>query len=484
MASCLKQVLIMSSGLCAFGGLIMLYQTMFNPAYSYIYDQFSDSLIAGMLATNETATNGPTPFSDSSDVQSISISTKSMASPSIKIPETHLMIPSLTDAPQAEPINDLDPFKSIREARIRRPPRCSNSTHHVLPITPSDHNWAPFYLRCNDLYNRHHPEKRPWIDEGLISKELFYVHVFKAGGSTIRINMNDLMNEGIVSNLTLLGSTFVIYGGDLNEYSKTENDKYSQHSILDDFIDNNTITFSFVRDPVDRFLSAYYETHFRRMTTDENYGMKGRERMAVQRGDHKHPKLDIMRLWTQEILYRMDVEREALRKLKDRRRMTDQPPTHSLRAHPATLRTREFTPFEDGPNAYVNSHLAPNMQFLVGQHYRTSIPFSFIGDLRYFTEDFPKIVEPFIADEELRRNHTKFMELMKDHKVRKNDNWDYKLRQFNIDRSELSDDDLMTICEMYYLDYLCLPFDLPEPCDVNKLIEKHYGVDVVYDDCY
>ena len=63
--------------------------------------------------------------------------------------------------------------------RTSTPMRCTNSSHRLFPITPSDHNWAPHYFRCNDLHHEHYAVKPWWIKEAVISKELFYVHVFK-----------------------------------------------------------------------------------------------------------------------------------------------------------------------------------------------------------------------------------------------------------------------------------------------------------------
>merc|ERR1712194_114735 len=110
---------------------------------------------------------------------------------------------------------------------------------------------------------------------------------------------------------------------------------------------------------------------------------------------------------------------------------------------------------------YINSHLFPNMRFIEDQHYQSTIPFNYIGDLKHFGEDFPQIVEPFILNEEMRRNHTKFMELIKRRRIRTGDNWDHKLDIYHIERAELSDANLENICEMYWVDYLCLPFDIP-----------------------
>ena len=352
-----------------------------------------------------------------------------------------------TNAPTSYPISSTpgvpDVLQQIREARIKPPQRCSNSIHHLLPIIPFDHNWAPYYFRCNELNHPPKSEKRPWIDEGIITKELFYDHVFKAGGSTIQGNIRRFLNHGMFHNFTQIGPDVVIKGGEFRKNSKRPNGKYSQHSILDNFLDNNTITFSFVRDPVDKFLSAFHEVNYRIFDSSQIHNMD-----YLTRKYGNKTGIEIMRLWIDEMEHRVAMDK---------------------------------TPMNRKPY-FLNAHLLPNMVFLVGQHYKTSIPFNFIGNLKHFADDFPQIIEPFIVDEELRRNRTKIQDLI----ARKNGPRDrtVTLRRFRIERSQLSDDDIRRICKLYWLDYMCFPFDIPVQCDFNGLIQKHYGVNVEYKDCY
>ena len=329
----------------------------------------------------------------------------------------------------------IDPFQNIREMRTKRPRRCPNSSHPLFPITPSNHNWAPYYFRCNDLYHRRKAVKPQWMSEAVLSKELFYVHVFKAGGTSVMGNIKRMSQNGIFRHLTPLESDISLFRGDLF----VNNSKYSQSSILENFIDDNTITFSFVRDPVDKFLSAFYEAH--RPMHAWNHS-EYRVELAAKYKDKSG--IHILRLWMDEI-----------------ERLT-----------------------ANGIHTFVDSHLKPNMYFLTGQHYETSIPFNFIGDLKHFGEDFPQIVRQFVVDKELRRNRTKLQELMIQKRTRSHHTFDEDLSRFQVDRSQLSNEDIQRICELYWLDYLCFPFDIPRQCNVHKLMEKHYGIDVVYNDCY
>ena len=372
-------------------------------------------------------------------------------------------IRSVTSAPSKSPIHIADAL-SIRKARLQPSPRCPNSTYYLLPTTPSDHNYAPYYFRCRDVSHQstsHRQQsfsKKPWLDEGFLSKELFYDHVFKAAGSTILGNLGVLIKRGILANLTKLGIDYFIRGDRRKDNFQRNGPWTWIHPVsFYHFIDNNTISFSFVRDPVDKFLSAFYEIHYRYFVSHQRQHLP----LGVTHENIDKSGIQIMRLWIDELLSR-----------KRRNRV------NSHLKPKSTSKRRRLK------NQWVDHHLSPNMQFLQDEHGTSNIPFNFIGDLKNLAVDLPQILEPFILDEALRRNHTKFMELVKKRRVQDVDYSDPTASKFRIDRSELSDEDVSSICDLYYLDYLCLPFDIPPECDLDKLIEDHYGNDVEYNDCY
>ena len=55
---------------------------------------------------------------------------------------------------------------------------------------------------------------------------------------------------------------------------------------------------------------------------------------------------------------------------------------------------------------------------------------------------------------------------------------------YEIEVNELSDDDIRQICELYWMDFICIPFPIPKACNLTELLLKHYGDDVVYRDCW
>ena len=60
----------------------------------------------------------------------------------------------------------------------------------------------------------------------------------------------------------------------------------------------------------------------------------------------------------------------------------------------------------------------------------------------------------------------------------------YDILNYQIELDDLSDNDVRLICEIYWMDYICIPFPMPKQCNLTDLLLKHYGDDVVYRDCW
>ena len=389
-------------------------------------------------------------------------------------PDRHTQFPSQIRSPTSDPSRLQTHISAIREARLQPPARCPNSTHYLLPTTPADHNYAPYYFRCSDISHRHHPPSFKWsiVGEGFLSKELFYDHVFKAGGTTIQQNLKMLIKQGILANLTTMGPKYIIHGIGNDPKKNTSLPKHIDIPSFYSFINNDTISFSFVRDPIDKFLSAFHEVHLRYFVTHEY--LKLPFAVADKYGDKSG--IQIMRMWIDAMQSRSaDNELRQKRNLKFREKRK-----RWTRGEPGLVSSRRRLM----KGQWMDAHMHPNMRFLQDQNWASNLPFNFIGDLKNLAHDLPQILEPFILDEEVKRNHTKFMELVKKRRGREVNNSDPKVSKFHIERSALSDQDVSSLCELYWLDYLCLPFDIPPQCDIDKLIEDHYGNDVVYKDCY
>ena len=375
--------------------------------------------------------------------------------------------------------------------RTTMPPKCIDSSHNLLEIEPKSHNWAPFYFRCNykpKFRNIH--QKIPWSDEAFITKELFYNHVFKAGGSTIQNALTELARNGKLKSLTKLNSNnFVISGGKIAQFSTRKNKigRYGQNTVLNNFLNDDTIIFSFVRDPVDKFLSAFYEAHIR-ILKDHEVTDDGIPRILEY---EKLTGIEIMRAW-------IDAIKESIKE-QDLLYIKNKMPRKTVPMHdPTAFKTRMQKIPQNAPNTngwgnknrrklgvnYINSHLPPSTHFLVDQDWKTNIPFTFIGDLYNYNNDFPQILKPLIIDEELKQNRTKLMKYLETQRDRSSDNKFMDLSKFSLKRSQLDKDDISSLCDIYWMDYLCFPFDIPIECDLEKMFTDHYGVELLYKDCY
>ena len=138
----------------------------------------------------------------------------------------------------------------------------------------------------------------------------------------------------------------------------------------------------------------------------------------------------------------------------------------------------------DPRQQYLDSHLEPNTHGLLGQDYQNDIPFTFIGNLYNYNNDYPQILKPFLVDKELIQDRKKLMKYLARMRGRTKDNKFLNLTKFSINRSELSDNDISNLCDVYWMDYLCLPFDIPIECDLEKMYNDHYGIEFTYKDCY
>ena len=380
----------------------------------------------------------------------------------------------------AAPDNHKIPYNitHLMKQRITMPVKCLNSTHNLINITPSDHNWAPFFFRCQYNQATTYPHY-PWSNEAFITKELFYDHVFKAGGTTIQSSLTALARDDKLSLTAFPGEDYVISGGDIAGNSRiTVNGtgKFHQNKILNEFLNDDAILFSFVRDPIDKFLSAFYEAHIRLFDDGES-----RDKIPRLSEYDDLTGLEIMRAWIDKILRNIKKEKGRVRKHE---LILAVPTMHDRKKWRRNFRKRLGGKRRRMLIDYVNSHLPPNMDFLMDKDWSMNIPFGFIGDLYNLKNDLPQVLMPLIIDEELKRNHSELMKYLATVRSRDGDNMRAELSKFIIGREELNKKDIDNLCQIYWLDYLCFPFDIPDECNLNKLYSDHYGTDLSYKNCY
>lgn len=276
---------------------------------------------------------------------------------------------------------------------------------------------------------------------------LGFIHVFKSGGTSVRDTMRRL-TQGL-SRLTW------------HQYAS------QFRAFLSDLF-----VFSFVRDPIDRFLSSHFELRRRNYTILAS---------SQQTGIHSVQWL------LKSIKNRLDC---ALAKDK--------------KNNPGVDINIE--------NIYYNIHILPQMLFLTNHSNPWGfLPINYIG----FTTDIFNSTFEILYELYMKYNPPPTMSEMSE--WNKNDAYntfkelyiqgrdrhsiDYlnnsnlmihpdakldpmDLLQFQVESSDLTDNDISKICEIYWMDYLCLPFDIPPQCNLTKLFIKHYGDNIVYNDCW
>eukprot|EP01083_Nonionella_stella_P243974 849616_1 len=356
---------------------------------------------------------------------------------------------------QPSSVNELYPVKSqqhiqvLLNRRLKMPTNCKDDFH----IEPMDHNWLPYYSRCKympfDLHHSHPPAPDGAIVEGIITKQFIYSHVFKAGGTTINHGIFKLIKNKKLIHLTPYKDTLFARNYMLKN-------KTYDYSNIASFMDNKTVTFTFIRDPLSKFLSAFFEVS-KRFVTDIRYQNKKKRIESAMKIDYqRHEPLDILRKFIRKIKTSYLVYNDTLYH------------THTVFDH----------------RNYLDDHYKPNLFYLMPRSNRNkSLNFNFIGNINELTIDLPQILNPFINDTKLQNNATLLMEYFEHQRDRNSQTYEtHSTEQFNIDKSELSEQDIQNICEIYWMDYICFPFEIPEPCNITYLMHKHYGSDVEYDD--
>ena len=48
-----------------------------------------------------------------------------------------------------------------------------------------------------------------------------------------------------------------------------------------------------------------------------------------------------------------------------------------------------------------------------------------------------------------------------------------KYKQFNVKKNELNKYDFRKICNLFWLDYMCLPFKIPKECNLEIIFKQH-----------
>ncbi|ETO18270.1 hypothetical protein RFI_19007 [Reticulomyxa filosa] len=233
---------------------------------------------------------------------------------------------------------------------------------------------------------------KPSFREPTETSNLTYIHVHKCGGTSIIELYEYLYENGKIPYL------------------------YAPHDVVEEFY---TITaskqrylyYTYVRDPVARMISSYFEIHRRGIGLHFGYGIAGLRRLLLDMRSRKYKK--------------------------------------------------------NGFPWRINHHVWPQMLFLVDK-IGNPLPMDYIGRMESMEITLPYLMEHFTAD----NNATELIQYLTENQFRsrtKDDSYISEImakpslqKDNTVTVEQLSDEMILWICDLYWIDFYCLDLELPD----------------------
>jgi len=329
-----------------------------------------------------------------------------------------------------------------------------NYNQHRDLIAKLPPNYVRYTNRCqiNAVGRRGHqfgglPSGDPILTN--LSTQIAFLHVYKAGGTTVRDTINAIL-PGL---------------------KRTTWHQFRKHIF--EFM-SHLFVFSHIRDPVSRAISSFFELHRRNETDLRNNHMVG-----------------------------MDSFHFMLSMMEDRMRCAMRNDTLWMGA------ANESRPDDMATDIYFNLHIMPQMWFLTAPYNPwRPYPVNYVGNITEIIQSTFDIAYHFYWNSSLYLEAKQKRKTLSEEKAWKEWNRHYHhgrnrhykkyvnggerkavtkgndVMKYQIEVDDLEEEDVRRICELYWMDYICIPFPIPAACNLTDLILKHYGDDVVYRDCW
>lgn len=352
----------------------------------------------------------------------------------------------------------MEDIEELKKLRLKDVPMCSPPHGNATALNKYKHlynnlppNLASWVNKCEIRAPRRVKKETGGIiapNEILVDRTdphhtplLAFIHIFKSGGTSVR----DTMRR-------------TIRGLDRLTWKK-----YMEYDQVRAYM-TQLFVFSFIRDPVDRLLSAHFEIRRR------NYTMVAK---SHQTG------INSVKYLLKSMKNRLDC---ALAKNKN-------DSISSLKI-------------------WYNIHLLPQMIYLTNFTSPWGFyPLNYVGYTKdLFNSTFEILYELYYKDNPRKKGDKTKKDAKNTYSStyvhgRDRHSMDYlnnsnlmihpdavlspmELLNYEVEYDDLTDDDIRNICEVYWMDYLCLPFDIPKQCNLTQLFIKHYGENIVYKQCW
>ena len=380
-------------------------------------------------------------------------------------------------------------------------------------------NWVSYFESCTFNYF----DAKDLFAEITLTKEVSYCHIYKSGGTTVMHGLNELIDEKRLIDFTLYcdpngkkrarnsnGNDFS--GIKISDYL---NFVYDINSINSQVINNITrfefvndnLLFTFVRDPIDKFLSAFYEiyrrviqTHFCMLGnyTCQDFNKKGKTGdIIIKRKQKQKQKTNKDKIrydngmidWNVAFqFYQNKSSFILLEKWIDLLYERNSP--NSLANTMNVERLRNNFNYH-----YFNPHNWPNIAFL-----NKKMQFEFIGNLKNIVSDLKVILRPYFREKYLKdktmvdKEIDRIFDSSKHFIPRDRHSKQYIqhetdpvmvpiINAFSFERQRLTDQHIFKLCNIFWVDYVCFPFQIPPQCNLSQIKEKYkpfYTIDATH----
>ena len=353
---------------------------------------------------------------------------------------------------------DIDKLKTLRitsPKKICNPNDIKNRRFEWDRISMDNlpNNMVSFVNRCK--LNIFTDTENQEFAQAFSNNELTYNHVYKCGGTTIWNALDTMQKDEMLNGH---GIKYKLHKND--SFLLQDNKYYWDHQEYFYNYWNHNFLFTYVRDPIGRSLSGYYE-----MAVKDTKLLN----QVLQKKDDDHDDDD------DDISFKNIDGINGYRLLMNH--MLNWKCNRLNILYDINRRKKQYI-----HNVWTGDpHIHPQMIHLLNRTFQW-FPYNYIGDLKQFDISFKQILNEF--SDKYHNNKTLYDKYV--HRARNRQTGDYGnvLKSQVITINDLSDDDIKKVCEIYWIDYLCLPYDIPQQCNITDLFVRHYGDDVTYMDCY
>eukprot|EP01084_Bolivina_argentea_P039542 73067_1 len=302
-----------------------------------------------------------------------------------------------------------------------------NTEWKRLNINNFPNNMLSYVNRCKlNIFTDNQEFTELWSNN-----QTSYNHLYKCGGTTIWNAMNQMQKDGLMNGI---GIKYKLHKND--SFLLRDNDYYWEHEEYFYNYLNHNFFFTYIRDPIDRSLSSYYELAVKDTKILNQVLAKDIDEDNVK-GIYRYRLLmNGMLNWKCSHLNKLQNINE--RKEQIIRRVWSGDP-----------------------------HIHPQMIHLLNHTFEW-FPYNYIGNLSGdFDISFKMILDEF--SDAYHQNKSLYYKYVTWARNRESGHYGNVLKEDVVTKNDLSDEDMKTICEIYWIDYICLPFDVPKACNISDL---------------